>query len=105
MAISARQYRKRPVVVEAMGPFTPENAADIVSWITGGGSYTAPEDTYVSGMTILTLEGPMQASLGDYIIKGVQGEFYPCRGDIFRATYEEVTVDDSVPEVRGGQTP
>lgn len=39
---------------------------------------------------IKTLEGDMLATAGDYIIKGVQGEFYPCKPDIFEATYEEV---------------
>ena len=50
-------------------------------------------DDYLSiierkGMKIPTLEGGMTASMGDYIIKGIQGEFYPCKPDIFEATYE-----------------
>ena len=42
-------------------------------------------------LVIHTLEGDMEASIGDYIIKGVNGEFYPCKPDIFAKTYEEVT--------------
>lgn len=42
------------------------------------------------GLRIETLEGPVKASLGDYVIKGIQGEFYPCREDIFHATYDQV---------------
>ena len=40
---------------------------------------------------VLTLEGEMRATVGDYIIRGVQGEFYPCKPDIFAATYEPIT--------------
>lgn len=45
---------------------------------------------------IITLEGRMTASVGDYIIKGVQGELYPCKPDIFLATYEEVIEDGNL---------
>ena len=45
----------------------------------------------VTTLVIHTLEGDMEASIGDYIIKGVNGEFYPCKPDIFAKTYEEVT--------------
>lgn len=45
------------------------------------------------GLRIETLEGPVKASLGDYVIKGIQGEFYPCREDIFHATYDQVKTD------------
>lgn len=49
------------------------------------------EDADNPYMYIETLEGTMKASVGDYIIKGVNGEFYPCKPDIFEKTYEEVT--------------
>ena len=49
-------------------------------------SYKNPENPVLK---IETLEGVMDASIGDYIIKGVRGEFYPCKPDIFKATYEE----------------
>ena len=48
------------------------------------------EDKYNPYIKIETLEGTMKASVGDYIIKGVNGEFYPCKPDIFEKTYEEV---------------
>ena len=48
-------------------------------------------DDVKGGFYIPTLEGDMKASIGDYIIKGVNGEFYPCKPDIFDKTYEEVT--------------
>ena len=78
-------YRKKPVTVEVMGPLTAENAADIQAWC---GGYRQETELVIS-----TLEGQMTASFGDYIIRGVQGEFYPCKPDIFAATYEEARRD------------
>jgi hypothetical protein len=49
-----------------------------------------PEDGIMDRLVIKTLEGEMTASVGDYIIRGVNGEFYPCKPDIFSKTYEEV---------------
>ena len=59
-------------------------------------------------MMIATLEGFHHVNVGDWIIRGVQGEFYPCKSDIFEATYERVADDertDSVSEVRGDEAP
>lgn len=80
-------YRKRPVIVEVMGPLTVENAVQVQSWCGGsiGTEYGEPV-----ALIIPTLEGSMVASLGDYVIRGVQGEFYPCKPDIFAQTYEPV---------------
>jgi len=79
-------YRKKPVVIEAIQFFdTPE----VLSAISDFAGTTISVD--YSGLTVLkinTLEGTMTASPGDWIIKGVKGEFYPCRDDIFEATYE-----------------
>lgn len=58
-----RRYRKRPVVIEARGPL-------------------------VEVELVVTLEGTMRADVGDYIIRGVVGEIYPCKPDIFDMTYE-----------------
>lgn len=82
------KYRKKPVVIEAM-QFTDESKNQVHSWITCS---TAPgfDDDGNPELRIQTLEGVMTASIGDYIIKGVQGEFYPCKPDIFEATYERV---------------
>ncbi len=85
------KYRKKPVVVEAQ-QFT-DDAAGILLALWCGGKYFsgATSDTRFSPVIYIeTLEGLMEARLGDWIIKGVQGEFYPCKPDIFEATYELV---------------
>lgn len=93
------KYRKRPVEVEAMcWDGTADGATPIIQWIHDGGgscSYdcaTEPcsGDEGGHNITISTLEGYMTATAGDYVICGVQGEFYPCKPDIFDATYEAV---------------
>ena len=84
------KYRKKPVVIDAW-QFTKKNykerapqfirqAKSVELWSQYGGD--------VIGGEIKTLEGVMTISENDYIIKGVQGEFYPCKPDIFEATYE-----------------
>ena len=55
--------------------------------------YRSDEITEVYELTIRTLEGPMLALFGDFIIKGIKGEFYPCRKDIFEQTYEMVGLE------------
>ena len=80
-----RRYRHRPVEIEAR-LFDPaanyDEACAVVDWCGG----TATDE----GCEISTLEGVMLARPGDWIIRGVAGEHYPCRGDIFAATYEPV---------------
>lgn len=80
------KYRKKPVVIDAI-KWTGENLAAIC-YFTGicGAELKGENDT----LKIKTLEGVMTASCGDYIIKGVRGEFYSCKPDIFAQTYEEV---------------
>ena len=78
------RYRKKPVVIEAF-KFTPENGPEVAEWCDGLAS--ARDGKWIS-VTISTLEGDMEASPGDFVIKGVKGEFYPCKPDIFEATYE-----------------
>ena len=82
------KYRKKPVVVEAMqyGPYTAPTGELLMFLATAGEVRTADE-----GLIIPTLEGDLLARPGDWIIKGVQGEFYPCKPDIFAKTYEAVT--------------
>ena len=85
------KYRKKPVVIEAVRFVEPSQGAEVARWCGGRfKSEVKPSDhTDVShSILIPTLEGIMTASLGDYIIRGVQGEFYPCKPDIFEATYE-----------------
>ena len=86
-----KQYRKRPIVIEAV-QFTGKNENEIEWW--GGrkieiGSY-APGGTPKPYLRIKTLAGEMIAEVNDWIIRGIKGEFYPCKPDIFKATYEEV---------------
>jgi hypothetical protein len=82
------KYRKKPVVIEAL-QLTMFNL-DAVEDFVGGDCGNKPDGTLV----IATLEGAMHASVGDWIIKGVKGEFYPCKPDIFDATHERVEVAD-----------
>ncbi len=83
-----KKYRKKPVVVEAI-QYTGNNFADLVEFI-GGIEERHKIDIHRDSIFIKTLEGDMQAKKGDYIIRGVKGELYPCREDIFNETYEEV---------------
>lgn len=84
-----KKYRKKPVVIEAARLYKGMGlpAAKALSRWCGGNLFAGDEWL----ITIPTLEGEMQAGQGDYIIKGVADEFYPCKSDIFAATYEEVT--------------
>ena len=76
-------FRKKPVTIEAR-QWSGSNAVDLLDWITPAARQEG------STLIIPTLEGDHEASLGDWIIKGVKGEFYPCKPDIFAATYEQV---------------
>jgi hypothetical protein len=92
-----KQYRKKPVVIEAV-QWDGTNMSEILmfagekahvdyldtAWEVGKGPVYAL-------LSVQTLEGGLTASIGDYIIKGVKGEFYPCKPDVFEATYEEVS--------------
>jgi hypothetical protein len=82
----ALNYRKKPVVIQAMR-LTGNNAHDLADWVGEQGTVKWV-GSGVPAVLIKTLEGTMQADVGDYIIKGVQGEFYPCKPDIFEATYD-----------------
>lgn len=82
------KFRKKPVVIEA-NQLTDINAEQLAVWCNGDLHGKQPGDVG-SYITIKTLEGEMLASPGDWIIKGVNGEFYPCKPDIFEKTYEPV---------------
>lgn len=79
-------YRKKPVVVEAV-KLTYDNIDEVKALLESG---TRLFCTGLCRVKIWTLEGIMEARPGDYIIKGVNGECYPCKPDIFAKTYEEV---------------
>ncbi|MBY6871669.1 hypothetical protein HYH37_00385 [Clostridium botulinum] len=76
------KYKKKPVIVEAKQLLFDTNVQEeLCKWCSG-------EKGFDGGIKIPTLEGTMIANTGDYIIKGVNGEFYPCKPDIFKRTYE-----------------
>lgn len=86
------RYRKKPVVIEAVqfqGPDTKQNEPGwlIEAFNSGQAWYQGGDNPYI---TIRTLEGDMKANVGDWIIRGVKGELYPCKPDVFAETYEEV---------------
>ena len=98
------RYRKKPVIVEAL-QWNGKNVIDIYNFLEDKNVETQYEvnsegkNFYIDfsrgqcvtgDLMIKTLEGTMKADIGDYIIKGVNGEFYPCKPDIFEKTYEEV---------------
>ncbi len=85
-----QKFRKKPVVIEAI-EFTEDNMPEIVKFFHLNPFHITKDNlTGKTELIIKTLEGDMLSQLGDYIIKGVAGEFYPCRRDIFEKTYEAV---------------
>ena len=85
------KYRKKPVEIEAVR-FRRNNWNDILEF-TNNTAHTLIIERGINGIAtciIPTLEGQHIATEGDYIIKGVKGEFYPCKPDIFEMTYEKV---------------
>lgn len=106
--MAARRYRKNPVEVEAMQlphDATPEQAMAVYQWIESHVGSTMPAgegpgyssngtgvtiDPVDGLMVIRTLEGDMKVSLGDWVIRGTRGEFYPCKPGPFADTFEPV---------------
>lgn len=85
------KYRKKPVVIEAIQfEDNSDRIIEIHEFMGGDTIRVNYEDKDNPYLKIETLEGIMKASVGDYIIKGVNGEFYPCKPDIFEKTYERV---------------
>jgi len=93
MTMTVSTFQKKPVRVEAVQVDTQDydGLCEIVGWCGGRavGDFDEGGDPDAV-IAIETLEGTMTAKDGDYIIKGVQGEFYPCKPDIFEQTYEKV---------------
>lgn len=85
------KYRKKPVIMEAIQfEDNSDRIIEIHEFMGGDTIRVNYEDKDNPYLKIETLEGIMKASVGDYIIKGVNGEFYPCKPDIFEKTYERV---------------
>ena len=83
-----QKARKKPVEIEFMQFTDVESAHEILEWSKGQAEFKVSYNVSVGYMYINTMEGKMTADLNDYIIKGVHGEFYPCKPDIFHKTYE-----------------
>ena len=98
--MSIQTYRKKPVEIQAMHwDGTAESATPIIQWVLTGGHaarYECADSKGCGGdnsvgshvLEIDTLEGAITASPNDWIIRGIKGEFYPCKPDIFEATYD-----------------
>lgn len=95
------KYRKKPVIIEAwklnftnkvhtIAMYEMIHNVDVSTLYEVASNFIYNEIEKNKGLKIPTLEGDMIASDGDYIIKGIQGEFYPCKPDIFNQTYEKV---------------
>jgi len=87
------KFKKRPVVIEAEQFLPNDESIDKVMSLASQGSRQVSVTRLPDGkctMHIQTLEGVMEASVGDWIIRGIQGEVYPCKPDIFNGTYERV---------------
>lgn len=80
------KYRKKPVVVDAVR--WDGNLTTVEPLLIGSTTPDVSQDLSDPALLISTLEGTMRAEVGDYIVRGVKGELYPCRADIFEATHE-----------------
>ena len=97
-----KKYRKIPVVIDAVElkftPYSIKKCLEFMGQKVNSSNYETDRrfDDYVMQVSlrgfleINTLEGPMKASEGDFIIRGINGEYYPCKPDIFKKTYEEI---------------
>jgi hypothetical protein len=92
------RFRKKPVVIEAV-QWTGKNHREMWDFLTGkiyesmsayGDNFYIDHVKVSGGLVIKTLEGEHIATINDYIIKGVNGEFYPCKPDIFEKTYNRI---------------
>ena len=84
-----KQYRKKPIVIEAI-QFDGWNWKECMQFMSDKDLAFTDDLTRKENLKIDTLEGTMIANVGDYILRGVKGEFYPCKPDVFAATYEPV---------------
>lgn len=82
------KFRKKPVVIDAVQWNGPQDLDAIVSFIHETPQHRCRFSLREGGFFVETMEGEMRASPGDWIIRGVKGEYYPCKPDIFAATYE-----------------
>lgn len=86
------KFRNKPVIVDAV-EWTGANHLITETFMKGSGATIDYSERKLGVIKIPTLEGIMDAFVGDFIIKGIKGEFYPCKPDIFKLTYEAVIED------------
>ena len=96
-----QKFRKKPVVIEAV-QWCGNNHREMFNFLGGedadyitasGVNFYIDFGKVEGGLIVKTLEGEHIATIGDYIIKGIKGEFYPCKPDIFELTYEKVSLN------------
>ena len=95
-----KDYVKKQVTIQAM-EWTGENVEELEDFTEDQDNekWFREFDEYgEQHLYIFTLEGSMKANIGDYIIKGVKGEFYPCKPDIFEMTYEDISIKEVAPD-------
>lgn len=85
-----KRFKSKPKVIEAL-QFNGNNCFEILHFMGRSSDIIEAELNNTDCPTINTLEGDLRTSVGDWIIKGVKGEFYPCKSEIFELTYEELT--------------
>ena len=85
------KYRKKPIEIEAIQYLRDENIMQVQDFFGDENGKTLIYDAPINQYKIRTLEGDMTLIKGDWIIRGVKGEFYPCKPDIFEMTYEKVS--------------
>ena len=83
------QFRKKPIVIEAV-QWLGFNLEEFLEFVPKEYKHEQFYNKFTNSLQIKTLEGVMTVSLEDYVIKGVNGEFYPCKPDIFQKTYDEI---------------
>lgn len=90
-----QKYTKKPVTIKAMRFMDKDSAAEIIRMTTGIQEERGVDQqgNLVPILLVTTLEGEMQANLGDWIIIGVEGEAYPCKDSIFQASYDQATAE------------
>ena len=84
-----KRYVKKPIEVFAV-IWNGANRSEIFVFVGEYASFVVSKDSANVELVIDTLEGPMKSSVGDYVIKGIKGEFYACKPDVFRLTYDDV---------------
>ena len=91
-----KNYTKKPITIQAI-KYDGNNIQEIIDFV--GNENLTFSDVGIMQWSIKTLEGDMLISLGDYVIKGIKGEFYPCKPDIFEMSYDEVNTDHKKIEI------